>query len=231
MGIPTEKLQYLVEKLGADPDLLEKIQEMNEADADLAKAKGIESKEVGPGEKEETKPKADEAEAEEVAEAETESEEESQAPEEEEAEAEASEEAEAKTEPAEDADEVANKATGDSPTRDEIAEAVVQAVKPIVEENRKLANEVAQLRKEVSHLKESDDEKIEKAINDTPPASIGALIAGRLSALNSKETEIDGRTSLAKSKPKENTEEVPNHFGIPFIDQMVFSTGKNEESQ
>ena len=238
MAIPTEKLQDLMERWGADPELLEKIQSMNEIDAELAKAKGVESKEVGT--EDEPKPEADEVE-EAVEEAETaEAEEpaaeepaEEAAEEEEPAEEESLEsveETEEAEEAAEDADEEANKATGDSPTRDEIAEAVVDAVTPIIEENQKLANEVAQLRKEVSHLKESDDEKIEKAISDTPPASIGALIASRLSVVNSKETEIDGRTSLAKSRPKENKSDTPSHFGIPFIDEMVLNSGKNEES-
>ena len=145
-------------------------------------------------------------------------------------ESQASEE-EQEADPAEDA-EVANKATGDSPTRDEIAEAVVKAVTPILEQNLELAKQFDQLRKEVSHLKESDSDKIDKAISETPPASIGALVARQLSAINTKETEVDGRTSLAKLKPKETEQERPNHFGVPFIDDMVFnSAGQNQESQ
>jgi len=214
MAIPEHKLQELRERWGADPELLDEIQRMNEADAAKAKAAGIESKEVG-SEEEETKP-----EAEAVEETAAKVEEESQEPEEEQ-----------EAEPAEDANVEANKATGGSPTRDEIAEAVVEAIAPIVEQNRELANEVAQLRKEVTHLKGSDEEKIEKAISETSPASIGALIATRLSAINSKETEVDGRTSLAKSKPKEAEQETPNHFGVPFIDEMLFGSGKDQESQ
>lgn len=213
MAIPEHKLQELRERWGADPELLDEIQRMNEADAAKAKAAGIESKEVG-SDKEETTPEATA-----VEETAAEVEEESQEP-----------EKEQEAEPAEDA-EAANKATGDSPTRDEIAEAVVKAIAPIVEQNRELANEVAQLRKEVTHLKGSDEEKIEKAISETPPASIGALIATRLSAINSKETEVDGRTSLAKSKPKEAEQETPYHFGVPFIDEMLFGSGKDQESQ
>lgn len=213
MAIPEHKLQELRERWGADPELLDEIQRMNEADAAKAKAAGIESKEVGSVE-EETKP-------------ETEAVEETAAVEEESQEPEKEQEAE----PAEDANVEANKATGGSPTRDEIAEAVVKAIAPIVEQNRELANEVAQLRKEVTHLKESDEEKIEKAISETSPASIGALIATRLSAINSKETEVDGRTSLAKSKPKEAEQETPYHFGVPFIDEMLFGSGNDQESQ
>jgi hypothetical protein len=136
-------------------------------------------------------------------------------------EAELSTEAVVEEEKAEDADADADNATGDSLTGEQIAEAVVAAVKPLLDETRKLADDVAGLRKEVTYLKEKDEAKIKEVLTATPPASLGALIAQRLSATNSPETEIDGRTSLAKSRPEEATTAKMTRTGIPFIDDML----------
>ena len=226
MGIPSNKLAKLISKWGASEELLKELELANADDANEAKAQGIESKETGepdldqPKEGEKPAEKPEEPAGEPVGEPTEEPKESTEEPNEEESQA------------GEDADNNANKATGDSPTREEIAKAVVDAVRPIIEENRKMTEEVAQLRKEVTHLKDNDEEKIEKAVAETTPASIGALIAQHLGVTHSKETEVDGRTSLAKSKPKE-TDPLPGgnpNLGIlsgSFIDEMI----SGQESQ
>lgn len=206
MAIPTQKLQQLMEKWNADPELLKQLELSNEADAQFAKDSGIDSKEVGDEVSDESTPEQETPAAENVEELEVQDEIRDEVAEESQADEDA---------------EVANKAAGDSPTREEIAEAVVNAVRPIIEENRRLADEVAALRKEISQIKETDEEKIAAKVKETPVASLGALVANRLSVLNSKETEIDGRTALAKSHPRETEKELPKHFGINFIDNFI----------
>ena len=213
MGIPLNKLQTLMKKWDASEELLKELELVNAQDAQVADTMGIESKETG--EPSESPPETTEEIVAEVVPAEAEK-----------AEVEPTEPeviepvVEEESQADEDA-EIANKSTGDSPTREEIAQAVIDAVRPIIEENRKLADEVASLKKEVTHLTESDEEKIVKAIGDTPPASVSALIASRLSATHSKETEIDGRTTLAKSKPKEAEARQESITGVPFLDSML----------
>jgi hypothetical protein len=201
MAIPENKISDLMEKWKADPEILDQLQKENEQDALRANSEGIESKEVS--EPEQKEPEAVEAETEtkELPVEEEKAEEESQAD--------------------EDA-EVANKEAGDSPTREEIAEAVVAAIRPLVETHRKMADEIAEMKKEISHLKDSDEQKIAEVVKETPVASVSALIANRLSVTNTKETEVDGRTSLAKSRPSAAEEQdVPNRTGISFLDNML----------
>jgi hypothetical protein len=215
MGVPAEKLTKLLEKWDASEDLLKELESVNAADAERADAMGVESKEAGKPETDQPETKEEDTEEQTTVET-TEDVVETKVEEEPVSETKVEEEPQAD----EDAD-IANKATGDGLTREEIAKAVVDAVRPIMKENRKLTEEVAQLRKEVTHLKEKDDDKIEKAIGDTPPASVSALIARSLSASHSKETEIDGRTTLAKSKPKEADVQPDNVTGIGFLDRML----------
>lgn len=78
----------------------------------------------------------------------------------------------------------------------QVADAIIMAVTP-------LAEAVKALTKEVKELKKSDAEKVAEKAAGTPVASLESLLSDQLTGLFSKETEIDGRTSLAKSKPKE----------------------------
>lgn len=112
--------------------------------------------------------------------------------------------------------------TGDpldqSPSRREIADAfgtILSEMKGLLET---MAERVSTVEETVKELKTADEEKVSKAASEIPAASLGALLAQRV--IGRQETAVDGRSSLAKSKPKE-AEQVANKTGIPFIDSMI----------
>jgi hypothetical protein len=71
-------------------------------------------------------------------------------------------------------------------TRQEIADAIVQTTKPLVEQIQALTDQVKELTKAQA--------------GQIPQASLTAMVG---ESLFGKETQVDGRSSLAKSKPKE----------------------------
>jgi len=91
-------------------------------------------------------------------------------------------------------------------TREEVATAIGAVVKPLVEEMKELAALVKELAK-------TDQDKIAEKAAMTPAASLEALV---VESIFGKATAVDGRSSLAKSKPVEN--KVPEEW---FIKQFV----------
>lgn len=87
-------------------------------------------------------------------------------------------------------------ATAPAPTSEEIVKALAAFAKPIVEKLNALEAEVKELRT-------SDREKIAKKAAATPRSSLEALAADTVAGLFSKENQVDGRSALAKSGPKE----------------------------
>jgi hypothetical protein len=81
-----------------------------------------------------------------------------------------------------------------------------------------LAEAFAKLEEDVEELKQTDELKIAKQAGEIPAASIGAIFAKQLSAIGSTAAKIDGRSTLARDKPKEAIEDTT---GIPFIDKMI----------
>lgn len=81
-------------------------------------------------------------------------------------------------------------------TPQQIADAIIMAVTPLAEAIKAITDEVKELRR-------SDAAKVAEKAAGTPAASLESLLSGQLIGLFSKETEVDGRSSLAKSKPKQ----------------------------
>lgn len=89
-----------------------------------------------------------------------------------------------------------------------ITTAVTTLLAPVVEE-------IKSLQAEVKELKKTDAEKVAEKAAATPAASLEALV---LESIFSKATQVDGRESLAKSKPKETQAKKP---GGLFFDSWV----------
>lgn len=111
-------------------------------------------------------------------------------------------------------------------TAQDVAAAVREVLQPF--EQRLAALET--LKEQVTALNKSEDERVNEALAATPAASLadllrGAGVSGR--AIGSKEARIDGRGSLAKSKPAEA--DAPDNAlqitGVPFID-TILGTGR-----
>ena len=95
-----------------------------------------------------------------------------------------------------------------------VQEAVTGIVNPVLER-------LNALEASIKELKEADVKR-EEVLKGTPTASLGALLGQfAKSAIGSDETRVDGRTSLAQSKPKETAAEVAGRTKIPFIDEML----------
>jgi len=98
-------------------------------------------------------------------------------------------------------------------TREEVAEAIVETVQPIVEAMSAIAEGMKELKK-------SDETKIAEVAQDIPAASIGAIIAKQWSVVGTDGAKVDGRTTEGKDGPKE-TEPTKANTGIGFIDSML----------
>ena len=190
MTVPDAKRKALVEQWGVPADLLDRMEDANANDAQAAKELGIESKEV-----------------EENTETTTEAQAETEDNREEETQTEATEEAVAETESKE----------VEYPTRQEVADAFATVVSPLVEGLQELKAQFESLTKELNELKQGDEEKIEKAVKDSTPASLSAMLTK--SIIGDGSTLLDGRSSLAKSKPKETPHEPVQ--GGDFISNIV----------
>lgn len=93
-------------------------------------------------------------------------------------------------------------------TRQEMTELTEVLAKEVGGAIKVLAETVNVLVEEMAVLKQTDEEKIQKAIEATPAASFSSLF--RRSVIGSEETLVDGRSKLAKDKPEETT---PNQSG------------------
>ena len=98
-------------------------------------------------------------------------------------------------------------------TREEVAEAIVETVEPLIDAINVLATGQEE-------LKESDETKITKTVQGIPAASIGAIIARNFSAIGTDAAKMDGRTRESKDGPEE-TEPVAPRIGVGFIDKML----------
>lgn len=196
MAIPQKKREAFINEWGMSPALLDKLEKQNAQDAQNAKEEGRESKETKA-----TEPVKGQVETEQVA---------------------ASEQvAQDKTEVPADKQTKENDPLDQSPSRREIADAFGSIISELKEMIEALSTQVTAIDSEVKELKKVDDDKVAEKAARIPAASLSALIAQR--AIGRPETAVDGRSSLAKDKPKEASDAVAQ-TGIPFIDQMI--TGK-----
>ena len=82
-----------------------------------------------------------------------------------------------------------------------------------------LTDMVVGLGDKIDALAASDSEKIEDAVAKTPRASLTEIIAQRASG--SEATIVDGRVTLAKSKPKEAEANDESRTGIEVLDTLM----------
>lgn len=108
-------------------------------------------------------------------------------------------------------------------TRQEVADAIVTAVKP-------LSDSVSELAASIKEMTKTDEEKISQKATDIPATSIAAIVARQLSVKDADVTRVDGRSSLAKDKPDEaETETKEVVTGIPWLDQMLKESDGEKE--
>jgi hypothetical protein len=195
MAIPKDKKDILINQWKADPAMLDRLEAMNVKVASLAKEAGLESKEQAT--KEETVENEDGVKV-------------------------ATETANTEGVVTQTTDTTVASATTatptDFPTRQEIVEAVAAILTPMAERLDALETSIDGFTKAVKELQKDQDEQIKQTIDNTPAASLSALIMQRV--VGNPDAELDGRKSLAKSKPQETP--VNNRtIGVPFLDNML----------
>lgn len=103
-------------------------------------------------------------------------------------------------------------------TREEVAEGITAAVKPLVEQMTALTDAMTKMAK-------SDEERISKAAADTPALSIAAMVVKNMSAIGKDAARV-GVSDMALAKDKPTEAEVPKRTGIPFLDTMLAQEAK-----
>lgn len=105
-------------------------------------------------------------------------------------------------------------------TRKEIAEVIVETVKPIMEVQKQLAEALESLTKQINTLQETDEQKIAKKAKDIPSASLGFLVAQ--SIIGKDAALVSATDELANAGP-EQTEEKSNAgpVGVSFLDDII----------
>jgi hypothetical protein len=101
---------------------------------------------------------------------------------------------------------------------DELISAVKEAINGIV---APLAERINALELSLKEVKEISDKR-EEALKGTPTASLQALLGQfAQTAIGKDETRVDGRTSLAQSKPKETAANGGGRTVVPFINDLL----------
>lgn len=103
-------------------------------------------------------------------------------------------------------------------TEDAVVDAIAGSLKPVLEQLETLRLSIENFGKELKQLEVTEDEKIKNLITETPAASLFHRVQ---SAIGAKETEIDGRSSLAKSGPKETFSDKDGPSSVPIINEYL----------
>ena len=198
MAIPAKKLNALVDNWGVDPEMLKSLQERNVETAKAAKEEGRESKEK------DTDTESAETETVEASEGTTQTEDTAQAQDEQ------------KQDETQDDNDMSEHAT-----RQEVVDAFAPILAEMNTQIGTLTEQVSELAKELKSVKESEEVRIADKAREAPAASIASLLGAQMRAVGNKDTEIDGRSSLAKSKPEETASEISGPFPVPFLNELV----------
>lgn len=92
------------------------------------------------------------------------------------------------------------------------------AIAPVIEKLNALDGEVKALKEKAA----TEQDVLTKALEKTPAASILSMFGSQVkSAIGSEETQVDGRTSLAKQKPAEPKENIEGRTFVPFINEIL----------
>jgi len=111
-------------------------------------------------------------------------------------------------------------------TADDIAGVFSGALAPVLSAINDIQARMGTMEAEVKELQVSDDDKIAKAAQMTPRASLEALISQSL--LGNPAAQLDGRSALAKSKPKETEQQDGQVTPVGLINKMIMNAQKQE---
>ena len=99
--------------------------------------------------------------------------------------------------------------------------ALAGAIRELSEIVQNMKTDVGEVKALITELKEADDEKIARTVEQTPAASIMDVLMGAKSVIGQQAAQVDGRTSLAKAKPQEKQSGGPGPSFVPFINMLA----------
>lgn len=104
-------------------------------------------------------------------------------------------------------------------THEELEQVFGSYIKPLVDGMTGLREQMAAYGKELKELQRSDEEKVREVIKETPAASLTARIG---SVIGAPETQVDGRSSLAKSGPNEQSAHAESGPTlVPWLNDLI----------
>ncbi|MHA2163944.1 MAG: hypothetical protein ACXABF_16130, partial [Candidatus Thorarchaeota archaeon] len=81
----------------------------------------------------------------------------------------------------------------------------------------KLMDRMDSIETSIKSLEKDDEEKFSEMLEETPKESLKDHVE---SVIGSKDTLVDGRSTLAKSGPEETKEKTPLVTGVPILDAI-----------
>lgn len=108
----------------------------------------------------------------------------------------------------------------DSVLPEEIVTTLEAVMKSVMVLNEKFDKEITNLKSKLTELEESEENRVAVKAATSPLASLTSMMVS--SVIGDESTRVDGRTTLAKSKPVES-DAGERHTGIPMIDAFINS--------
>lgn len=131
------------------------------------------------------------------------------------------------TTPIEEPEPEAEKSVEDeAPTRKELADALVNFLKPYMDNVESLQNEVKSLKEELVTHKTKEDTVAEQIVRTTPVASLMSLFSERV--IKSEDAKIKDGDPLADAKGPEQAKDKEDRFGIPFLNDLTSPVPKQQ---
>ena len=121
-------------------------------------------------------------------------------------------------------EEVQEEPTPEFVTREEAGKAIGDTVLPMIEAIKAMNERLSSLEASIKEMTVANTSAIDRAASVTPAASLKELIAQ--SIIGSPDAQVDGRTSLAKSGPREaSSSEIIDGLGeLPFLSGLISSS-------
>lgn len=116
-------------------------------------------------------------------------------------------------------------------TREEYAESLAEVLNPIMDSLVSMGQILEQFGEVVKELKQADEERFAQVKEQTPTASLSALIQKHIS-IGRDEARVDGRTQLAKEGPREiESDQTPSYTPIGLLNRLTHVAVNGNQAQ
>lgn len=114
------------------------------------------------------------------------------------------------------------KADDSANEEDERVDVALKAIMTVHERTERLEKAITGLEQKIETIAKAEEERIARKAAETPTVSLGSLAdMVKSSVVGAEEAKVDGRSSLAKSAPKEEADPGQGSTPFPIINQWV----------